>query len=136
MEASWLAAAAGGALIGVAATMVWMMFGKIAGIAGMCAGALKREPDRDFRLAFLAGLVLAPRLFATDPAVGASLSLTTLVIAGLLVGVGARIANGCTSGHGICGVARSSSRSWLATTVFVLVAALVRVIANRMGGAA
>src|SRR5690606_27702235 len=100
MEASWLFAIAGGALIGAAATLVWLTFGKIAGIAGICAGLLRGEQDRDFRLAFLAGLVLAgalvPSGLAAQPrADSADWSLPVVVIAGLLVGVGARVANGC-----------------------------------------
>ncbi|WP_369819140.1 YeeE/YedE family protein [Novosphingobium sp. FSW06-99] len=114
---------AGGALIGLVAGLLWLVHGRIAGIAGIARVAL-RGPDRDWRLAFIAGLVAAGMVarITVGPAVVAGLDtipLLRLAIAGLLVGIGTSMANGCTSGHGICGLARLSRRSLVAVPVFM-----------------
>lgn len=116
-------ALAGGVLIGVAASMLLLFNGRIAGISGILGGLL-RSPDSDWgwRLAFIAGLVVAPgcyRLFAELPLVTVSAETPVLIIAGLLVGLGTRYGSGCTSGHGICGLARLSRRSLIATLTFM-----------------
>jgi len=118
----------GGALIGLASGGLWLARGQIAGISGIVRIAL-RGPDRGWRWAFLAGLVLAggvARLWAgPDLARGlGETSLPRLAIAGLLVGLGTGWANGCTSGHGICGLARLSPRSLVAVPVFMAAAAI------------
>lgn len=121
-----LAPLAGGALIGAAASVFWLAHGRRAGISGVLADVLTGSV-RDERLAFLAGLLTTgvvvalvwPGAIATSPA-----SLPILAIAGVLVGVGTRVGGGCTSGHGVCGVARLSRRSIVATITFVLVAAV------------
>jgi uncharacterized membrane protein YedE/YeeE len=124
-----LSAAIGGALIGLAATLLMLLTGRIAGISGILGDLLERgSSDRAWRLAFAAGLIAAPLLLAlggytlADPAMPSSV---TIAIAGLLVGVGTRLGSGCTSGHGICGIARLSPRSIAATVTFMAVAMLV-----------
>lgn len=119
--------AAGGLLIGAAAAALLLLNGRIAGISGIVGGLL-RSPDRAWRLAFIAGLLLAPelwRLFAALPPATISDSPVLLVAAGLLVGFGSRLGSGCTSGHGVCGIARLSPRSLVATAVFMVVGFVV-----------
>lgn len=114
-------AALGGALIGSAAVLLWWASGRIAGISGIAAGWWR--DDRAWRLAFLGGLVAGTGLLAAlglpagVPRSGVSPLL--LVTAGLLVGYGTSLANGCTSGHGVCGLARGSLRSLVAVAVFL-----------------
>jgi uncharacterized membrane protein YedE/YeeE len=114
---------AGGMLIGLAATLFILLEGRIAGISGILGGLLApRRGDVAWRLLFLGGLVAAPlawTLFAQAPEVRIDANLSTLLAAGLLVGIGTRYGAGCTSGHGVCGVSRLSPRSLVATTVFV-----------------
>lgn len=114
---------AGGMLIGLAATLFILLEGRIAGISGILGGLLApKRGDIAWRLLFLGGLVAAPlawTLFARAPEVRIDADLSTLVAAGLLVGIGTRYGAGCTSGHGVCGVSRLSPRSLVATTVFV-----------------
>jgi uncharacterized membrane protein YedE/YeeE len=97
--------------------------GRIAGISGILGGLLRPATgDIGWRIAFLLGLVLAPLAYAAVlplPAVRVDAGTGTLVVAGLLVGVGTRYASGCTSGHGVCGISRLSPRSLLATLVFM-----------------
>ena len=113
----------GGALIGVAAAMFLLLNGRIAGISGVLGGLLKPvKGDITWRVAFIAGLVLAPLLYlllAEWPATQIDASWGALVLAGLLVGVGTRYGGGCTSGHGVCGLSRLSPRSAVATLVFM-----------------
>jgi uncharacterized membrane protein YedE/YeeE len=114
---------AGGVLIGGAAVMLLLFNGKIAGISGILGGLLKRGAgDMAWRLAFLAGLVVAPLVFALLaplPAAQVDASYPVLIIAGLMVGLGSRYGAGCTSGHGVCGLSRRSPRSLVATAVFM-----------------
>ncbi len=128
----------GGLLIGSAAVLLMALNGRIAGISGIAAGIF-RDFDREqtlWRLAFVIGLVIGPGLmgvvlhrnFIGTPTVGPAV----LVIAGLAVGVGTALSNGCTSGHGICGLARFSSRSLAATLTFMFTAALVVFITRHM----
>ena len=116
-------ALAGGVLIGLAAAMLLLLNGRIAGISGIVSGLLKPvRGDLDWRVAFVLGLLLAPlgwALFAVLPAPQIDASWGALVLAGLLVGVGTRYGGGCTSGHGVCGLARLSGRSLVATLVFM-----------------
>lgn len=128
----------GGVLIGLSAVMLMALNGRIAGIAGIVGGLLAPSPfdrlDRFWRLAFVAGLVVAPVLwFATTgamPAVAVTDSWPLLAVAGLIVGVGTQIGSGCTSGHGVCGLARLSPRSLVATVIF-MAAALLTVFVSR-----
>jgi uncharacterized membrane protein YedE/YeeE len=113
----------GGALIGLAASVFVLMNGRIAGISGILGGLLApARGDIGWRLAFLAGLVGAPlvyRLVAPLPAVHIDAGYASLVVAGLLVGIGTRYGSGCTSGHGVCGLSRLSLRSLVATLLFM-----------------
>ena len=124
-----LTATIGGVLIGLSATLLWAFNGRTAGVSTIFGAMFPRSPgDVAWRLAFLVGLPLGaglgaaygPDLFAelpdTLPEVG--LGPVALVAAGLLVGVGTRLGNGCTSGHGICGLARLSPRSFVAVGTF------------------
>lgn len=115
--------ALGGALIGIAASILLAANGRIAGISGMVAGLLPPQPNEwSFRALFLAGLMiagavaslLAPQVIGISPR-----SLVWLAFAGVLVGTGTRLSGGCTSGHGVCGISRGSTRSIVATCVFV-----------------
>ncbi|MFD2233189.1 YeeE/YedE family protein [Phaeospirillum tilakii] len=114
----------GGALIGLAAALLLLALGRIAGISGIVGGLLRR-PDRaetPWRLAFVLGLGLAPlawTLVAALPPPRIAADTPTLVAAGLLVGFGARLGSGCTSGHGVCGLSRLSPRSLAATLTFM-----------------
>jgi uncharacterized membrane protein YedE/YeeE len=113
----------GGALIGLAASLLLWSTGRIAGISGIVVGLLLgARGDRAWRAAFLAGLIAAGLAFAlfSPNAVGVSpRSLPVVAGAGLLVGVGTRLGNGCTSGHGVCGNSRLSPRSIVATLAFM-----------------
>jgi len=118
-----LNAAAGGVLIGAAAAMFVLLNGRVAGISGILGG-LVRPARRDvaWRLAFILGLISAPAvylLFASPPRLQIDAGYGTLVLAGLLVGVGTRYGSGCTSGHGVCGLSALSPRSLAATASFM-----------------
>ena len=117
------ASLAGGALIGVAAAMLVLLSGRIAGISGIVGGLIaRRRGDIAWRLAFVAGLLAAPTAMVLlgnplAPRIDAGLGM--LLIAGLLVGLGTRYGAGCTSGHGVCGLSRLSLRSLVATLAFM-----------------
>jgi uncharacterized membrane protein YedE/YeeE len=135
-----VAALIGGALIGLSAMLLMLATGRIAGISGILAGCLAfMGGDRAWRLAFMGGLIVAPLL---GLAVGMPLvqpvmpsSWTVVIVAGLLVGFGTRLGGGCTSGHGVCGIARLSPRSVVATLIFMAVAMLVVFLARHTMGA-
>jgi uncharacterized membrane protein YedE/YeeE len=115
----------GGALIGASAVMLMALTGRIAGVSGIAARLLPPYEDREFagRLAFVGGLVATPVivLLATGrlPVQTIEANAVTLVLAGLLVGFGSVWGNGCTSGHGVCGISRLSVRSLIATITFM-----------------
>lgn len=136
-----LTATAGGALIGAAAALLLLMNGRIAGISGILGTAMQKgSRDRGWRIAFIAGLMLAPWLWSLFAALPSALLEATpawLVIAGLLVGFGSRLGSGCTSGHGVCGIARLSPRSLLATATFMATGFLtVYLLKHVIGGGA
>jgi uncharacterized membrane protein YedE/YeeE len=118
-----LSAVIGGVLIGLAAVMFALLNGRIAGVSGIVGGMLgSRAGDRAWRLAFVAGLIAAPLVYALAGAAAPAridADFPTLVIAGLLVGIGTRYGAGCTSGHGVCGLSRLSPRSLVATLCFM-----------------
>jgi uncharacterized membrane protein YedE/YeeE len=130
----------GGALIGLAASLLLLTVGKIAGVSGLYGGVLRRgTSDRAFRLSFVMGLVLAgaalrvvaPGVFATTW--GATLPVALL--AGVIVGFGTQLGSGCTSGHGVCGISRLSPRSLLATGTFMATGfATTYVVRHLLGG--
>jgi len=117
------AALAGGALIGLAAAILVLCNGRIAGISGVLGGLLRPSAEGvGWRLAFLAGLLAAPMVYALAAALPRpqiDAGWATLVAAGLLVGLGTRYGAGCTSGHGVCGLSRLSLRSLVATLAFM-----------------
>lgn len=118
----WSGGLGGGALIGLAAALLLGLSGRIAGVSGILGGVLTAASDRAWRIAFVAGLPLGAGLFAA--ATGSlpqqlQVGWLPMAVAGLLVGFGTRLGSGCTSGHGICGMARLSPRSIAATAVFM-----------------
>jgi len=135
-----LAGLAGGALIGLASAALLLANGRIAGVSGIVGGSLRAAPgDLGWRLAFLVGLPLgAAALHALQPAdhgFAITSRLGVLVLGGLLVGFGTQLGGGCTSGHGVCGLARGSRRSLAATATFMLTAAVtVFVVRHVLGG--
>ena len=124
----------GGALIGLAASLVLLTHGRRAGISGLWAGLFHPEAhDRTFRAYFLAGLVvvgLASQLFAPQLLGQAQGGLGRMLVAGVLVGYGTQLGGGCTSGHGVCGMSRFELRSVVATLTFIL-AGVLTVLALR-----
>jgi len=132
----------GGGLIGLAASALMLFNGRIAGVSGIFAGLLRRPQagDVNWRLWFVLGLIVGgsamflvmPGLFATN----LQRSLHAVAIGGVLVGFGARLGSGCTSGHGVCGIARLGPRSLAATLTFIASGALVTLLVNRLAGGA
>jgi len=138
-EFSPVSALIGGALIGTAASLLLLANGRIAGISGILGRALAFEPGErgSWRILFLLGLPVGAGLvgivrggLVTD----ISASIPTLIVAGLLVGFGTRLGNGCTSGHGVCGMARGSRRSIAATCTFMATAAVVVFVVRHVLG--
>ncbi|MBN9604448.1 MAG: YeeE/YedE family protein [Afipia felis] len=122
---------AGGMLIGLSAVLLLIVNGRIAGISGI-VGRLLDGQQIGLNAAFLAGLLLGPWLYATAtghlPRVTIVASIPVLVLAGLLVGLGTRMGSGCTSGHGILGLARFSKRSLVATCIFLATGVVVATV--------
>lgn len=130
-------AAAGGLLIGLAVTILLVFNGRIAGISGILGGVLKPiAGDTAWKVAFILGIIIAPILYTVfiyAPEVSITASTPILIIAGLLVGFGTRLGGGCTSGHGICGMARLSRRSIMAVSIFMVVAFVTVAVVNAIG---
>lgn len=124
MPIDWIYGFAGGVLIGIAAAILLLVNGKILGASGIIGGLVDRTENHEWkeRVALLSGLVLAPLVLAQIMG-GSETYLTdnllVIVVAGLLVGVGTRLANGCTSGHGVCGISRLSLRGIVATVFYI-----------------
>ncbi len=141
MHTEWIISAAGGILIGSAALLLYATSGRIAGISGISFGLLTGASDRGWRWWFLGGLLLGGWLAAalsTLEAAAPPFSLDTaarMLGAGLLVGIGTRLGNGCTSGHGVCGLARLSARSVAATISFMAAGMLTATILAKLAGA-
>jgi uncharacterized protein len=134
-----ISAAIGGALIGLAAVLLMLFNGRIAGVTGIMDGLVNpRSEDWLWRLTFIAGLIAAPlaAAFVGYPVAMPQMPASAIVIAvaGLLVGFGTRLSNGCTSGHGICGIARLSPRSIIATMVFMAAAIVVVALTHHVFG--
>jgi uncharacterized protein len=136
-----LSALIGGAFIGVAAALLLMLNGRISGISGILGDLLRpRQGEVGWRVAFLVGLAVGglmllsqlPTAFQAHP----DRSMGAVIFAGLLVGFGTRMGNGCTSGHGVCGIPRGSARSIAATVTFMLTGGLaVWFVGSFFGGA-
>ncbi len=132
---SILRALIGGSLIGVAAAIAFVVHRRIAGISGILHRALDDDGGATFRVPFLLGLVGTGLVIAVvwPGALGAPVARpAVLAIAGLLVGLGTTLANGCTSGHGVCGIARLSPRSFVAVGVFMATAMITVAIARHV----
>ncbi|EGU0165001.1 YeeE/YedE family protein [Vibrio parahaemolyticus] len=119
----------GGILLGISATILLLVNGKIAGISGIMNGIMSpKKGDYSWRLLFAVGMIagglISVLMLGVAAPSTANLSLGMVITAGLLVGIGTRLGNGCTSGHGICGMGRLSKRSIVATCVFMAVAGL------------
>jgi len=130
----------GGAMIGGSASLLLILNVRIAGISGILGGILAPPSgETAWRAAFVAGLVLAPLAYAglggSLPPVTVEASFPLLILAGLLVGFGARLGSGCTSGHGVCGIGRGSPRSLAATGIFMTVAVLTVLVMRHLVGA-
>jgi len=134
-----MSAAIGGALIGLAATLLMLFNGRVAGVSGILAACLNgKGSEIGWSATFILGLVLAP---LTASAVGFPIAMpqmpeswTIVVVGGVLVGFGSRLGGGCTSGHGVCGVARLSVRSIVATVTFMTMAMVVVAISRHVIG--
>ena len=136
-----ISALIGGLMIGLAAALLMLLNGRISGISGILGDLLAPGANyRDWRIAFLVGLIAAPLLYALAGMLTGRFALpmpvmpgwAPAILGGLLVGFGVRMAGGCTSGHGVCGMARLSPRSIVATAIFMATAAIV-VLAIRHG---
>jgi len=134
-------ALAGGALIGLSAALLMLLNGRIAGISGIIGRALPpyQRGDAGWRLFFLAGLLLGPLISKLVDGNAVDLRMDApwpvLIVAGLLVGYGTSLGGGCTSGHGVCGLARLSPRSAAATVIFMAVAGMTVYIVRHWIGA-
>lgn len=140
VNSMWVAAIAGGVLIGLASGGLMLLTGRIAGISGMFHRVIEGQRDT-WRIDFLAGLVVAGFVMVIAfPAASSTIAITpkhlgSMALAGLLVGYGTRMANGCTSGHGVCGLARFSTRSLAAVVTFLLSGVVVTFALRAIGGA-
>ena len=139
VEFNPLTAALGGMLIGAGAVMLMLTNGRIMGIAGIFGGLLgePKSSDSPWRLAFVAGMVAPAALLGLAGKfdfAGPVLALPVLLVAGFLVGFGSRMGNGCTSGHGICGLSRLSRRSIAAVVTFMAVCALTVAVSRHVLG--
>lgn len=138
MESIYLQALIGGVLIGVAALLLMLANGRVAGISGITHSAITSlAPSNVWRWLFLAGLMIAPLitvLFGYGLPSSVPVGLTQMAIGGLLVGIGTRYGSGCTSGHGICGIGRLSKRSIVATLTFMLSAIVTVTFVNHVIG--
>jgi uncharacterized membrane protein YedE/YeeE len=138
MTSGYWTALGGGALIGLAATILWVSLGRVAGVSGVWGEILAPATrDRGWRMAFVAGMVVAgvvaamvsPSSITRSPA-----PLAVVALGGLLVGFGTRLGTGCTSGHGVCGLARFSRRSLIAVMTFMLTGGVTVAIVRALGG--
>lgn len=131
----------GGGLIGLSAALLMASLGRIAGISGIFSGLLTRNlfslgPDQSWRLSFIGGILIGATLFNFYSPVKLSFvsNWPLTIVSGLLVGAGTQLGSGCTSGHGVCGIARFSLRSLVATLVFMLTAIVVVFLVRHIFG--
>ena len=128
----------GGILIGIAALGLMAGLGRIAGISGLLHGLVSTRGERGWRASFLAGLIVGAALYVSlwpgDIPIRQGFPALALIAAGLLVGIGTRLGSGCTSGHGVCGIARRSPRSIAATAVFMVCGAITAIVARHLFG--
>ncbi|UZD91680.1 YeeE/YedE family protein [Cognatishimia activa] len=139
MQMDWIMGLVGGAIIGLGAAAYLLINGKIMGASGILGGLVDGSGRDSFRerLFFLAGVFIAPALivmFRGGIETQATTNVLVLVVAGLLVGVGTRIANGCTSGHGVCGISRLNLRGIVATVFYILAGGITVVLFRHILG--
>ena len=139
MQPDWIMGLIGGVLIGLAGAVLLLGNGRIMGASGIIGGLVDGSgaSDKWDRIIFLAGLFLAPialKGVVGTPETHATGNIAILVMAGLLVGVGTRVANGCTSGHGVCGISRFSFRGIIATVFYILAGGLTMVVFRHLLG--
>ncbi|MBO6854356.1 MAG: YeeE/YedE family protein [Marivivens sp.] len=139
MEQDWILGLIGGGIIGIAGAIYLLSNGRIMGASGIIGGLVDGSAGNQSkeRLSFVAGLFLVPTLIAAIMGIGetnVSDNLVVVAIAGLLVGVGTRIANGCTSGHGVCGISRLSLRGMVATVFYIGAGGLTVVLFRHLLG--
>ena len=136
METDWIMGLVGGLVIGLAASLYLLGNGRIMGASGIIGGLIDKSgwSSAADRIVFLIGLILAPSMyifiFDIEADTKATSNIIILILAGLLVGIGTRLANGCTSGHGVCGISRLSVRG-ITSTIFYIVAGVVSVVLLR-----
>jgi len=136
METDWIMGLVGGLVIGLAASLYLLGNGRIMGASGIIGGLIDKSgwSSAADRIVFLIGLILAPSMyifiFDIEADTKATTNIIILILAGLLVGIGTRLANGCTSGHGVCGISRLSIRG-MTSTIFYIVAGVVSVFLLR-----
>ena len=135
---AYLPALIGGAMIGLAAVLLMATLGKVMGISGIVSRSISNSDGRGWRVVFLMGTFVSPLLWrlamGSAPVIEISSNMVLLVIAGLLVGCGTVIGSGCTSGHGVCGLARFSARSLVATLIFMVTAVVTVAIVRLVSG--
>ena len=135
-EFNWITALTGGILIGISATILLAFNGKIAGISGMINGALEFSAKESWRWYFLGGMLIGGLIYEyllplpSTPSAQANIPI--MIIGGLLVGFGTRMSNGCTSGHGVCGLGRLSIRSFVAVISFMISAIITVFITHHL----
>ncbi len=134
-----LPALLGGILLGIASSMLLILNGRIAGVGGIVAGALRPKPgELPWRLLFILGLLVGGALvswFQPGAVQASSRGLLVTAVAGVLVGFGSQLGGGCTSGHGICGICRLSKRSFVATATFMAAGMATVFVTLHLGGA-
>lgn len=132
-----ISAIIGGVLIGLSAVLLMFSHGRIAGISGILGGIFSDRKDWGWRIPFLGGLIIVPLILVTlNPELRVVQFHTdrwTLLIGGIVVGIGTQLGNGCTSGHGVCGNARMSERSFVATLTFMATGILTVFVTKYLG---
>ncbi len=128
IETNWITALLGGMFIGLSATLLLAFNGRIAGISGIFTGAVQFRGDQGWRWLFLIGMIIGGAFYefvlAAQPTPTSTFSPIAMITGGFLVGFGTRMGNGCTSGHGVCGLGRLSTRSLVAVLAFMATAML------------
>ncbi len=135
-EVNWIAALIGGMLIGLSATILLAFNGRIAGISGIVNGAMKFKSEESWRWLFIAGMLgggsIYEYAFTSEPTPVSDFAPIAMIVGGFLVGVGTRMGNGCTSGHGVCGLGRLSFRSLTAVITFMITAIITVFITHHV----
>ncbi len=136
IEVNWIAALIGGMLIGLSTTILLAFNGRIAGISGIVNGAIKFKPEENWRWLFIVGMLggglIYEYVFASEPTPVSDFAPVAMIVGGFLVGVGTRMGNGCTSGHGVCGLGRLSFRSLVAVITFMITAIITVFITHHV----